>query len=366
MTTSGWQEAARPLLETGRVEALEHTLDLIWGPKGAAPWMVELLDHYSRKDRLYGHGVSLSPFSSAWGPLEDDWLDRAREDRERWNFRHITEHFGFQRTVSQKNGAPLPLPPTMEAVGLGRERLARMAAVTGTRVGLENLALAFGLEDVLVQGRFLEAVLSAVDGCLLLDLHNLHCQAVNFARPMAELLQLYPLGRVTQIHLSGGSWSDDAGGPPVRRDTHDGAVPEELFDFLPRAIAACPRVEVVVLERLGISFHGEQDAVVFREDFARLEQVLRDIAQGPADEPGVPGVPGELLDCFVEADLVRYQDRLVALLGGERPVSEIPAMLAAEPGLEALAPYLASMEARMLTVGRALTAKWGRPRGPAV
>jgi uncharacterized protein (UPF0276 family) len=57
------------------------------------------------------------------------------------------------------------------------------AAGGATPVGLENLALAMGPADAADQGPFLAAVLERLgdQGVLLLDLHNLHCQIVNFS-----------------------------------------------------------------------------------------------------------------------------------------------------------------------------------------
>ena len=110
-----------------------------------------------------------------------------------------------------------------------------------------------------------------IAGFLLLDLHNLYCQTINFDRTLDELLATYPLHRVRELHLSGGSWSGAA--KAIRRDTHDGPVPPELFDWLPRVIARCPNVEAVILERLGGTFSTADDEP-FRADYRRLKEVV--------------------------------------------------------------------------------------------
>ena len=81
--------------------------------------------------------------------------------------------------------APLPVPLTPAALQLGQERLRRLQDAGATQVGLENLAFAFGRQDVADQGRFLDELLQPVDGFLLLDL----------AQPVLPELQLRPVHR---------------------------------------------------------------------------------------------------------------------------------------------------------------------------
>ena len=86
----------------------------------------------------------------------------------------------------------------------------------GTAPG-QDLAFAFGEDDVRDQGAFLERLLAPVDGFLLLDLHNLYCQMCNCDRNADELLTTYPLHRVRELHVSGGAWQAGTGTIQIRR-----------------------------------------------------------------------------------------------------------------------------------------------------
>jgi len=250
MLAPDFVSATLPLFEAGEVEVLEWSFDTVWGT-GAPDWAAELLDHFAGQDRLLGHGVTYSPMTARFSERQRRWLERLTQECQERSYRHVSEHFGFVSAGSFHDGAPLPVPRTPEALRLGRDRLERMAdACGGLRVGLENLAFAFSARDVLDQGAFLADLLEPVDGFLLLDLHNLYCQAANFAIPAHTLLDDYPLDRVTELHVSGGSWSEWDGGR-IRRDTHDGAVPRDVFELLPDVLTRCPHVEYVILERLG-------------------------------------------------------------------------------------------------------------------
>jgi uncharacterized protein (UPF0276 family) len=109
----------------------------------------------------------------------------------------------------------------------------------------------------------------ASSGCdLLLDLHNLHANGINFGfDPIAYLDRLDP-ERIGAIHLAGGSWIDGPpafdfaqareGGPHVhdaggRRylDDHLHDVPDPVYALLTEVGARVPRPLTVVLERDG-------------------------------------------------------------------------------------------------------------------
>lgn len=265
MPSKAWREAALPLLSAGEVEVLEWSFDTCPEPP---EWLDQLLDHYAEAGGLYGHGVSYSLLSARFEPRQARWLEAAREETRQRRYLGFSEHFGFLSAGDFRRGPPLPIPWNATSVALGRDRLRRLAETTGCDVGLENLAFAFGRRDLLDQGPFLSDLLEAVDGYLVLDLHNLWCQVQNFGVAAGALLARYPLDRVRVVHVSGGSWSM-AQGRPWRRDTHDGAVPEEVLALLPTALGLCPRVEAVVLERL------EADATL-EPEFLRIKRIVKE------------------------------------------------------------------------------------------
>lgn len=94
--------------------------------------------------------------------------------------------------------------------------------------------------------------------------------------PELELLNLYPLSKVREMHLSGGSWSRSVSGArlAVRRDTHDDAVPQEVFNLTALALKLCPNVEFVILERLGYTMMEPEQQQEFRDDFDTVREIL--------------------------------------------------------------------------------------------
>jgi len=276
MPTEDFQSATDELFQAGRVAAIEWSFDTLSKGTVAEPWCNDLLNRFSSANALLGHGVNLSLLSARLSKRQEDWLASAREEFANRKYVHASEHFGFSDAGPIAHGAPLAVPMNAESLCKGKEMLKRYADATQCPVGLENLAFAFGLEDVKRQGDFIDQLISEVDGFLLLDLHNIYCQLANFGVPALELLNSYPLSKVRELHLSGGSWSQSVSGKrvAVRRDTHDDAVPQEVFDLAALALKLCPNIEFVILERLGYTMMEPDMQREFRDDFGTMEEIL--------------------------------------------------------------------------------------------
>ncbi len=267
--------AVLPLFEAGVVDAIEWSFDQGWSAGGEPEWTTALLDHYAQAGRLWGHGVMLSAGSVRADARHDAWLARAKDECARRTYRGVSEHFGFMAADDLDAGAPLPLPDGPGARTVLARSLRRLADATAVPVGLENLALALGEDDVRSQGPLLGAVLDEVDGYLVLDLHNLWCQLVNFAVDREAILAGYPLARVRCMHVAGGTWwPTPAAAPRFRRDTHDDDVPNEVLTLLTEVMPRCPALELVVLERIGGSITDDAAAERVRRDFMRVREVV--------------------------------------------------------------------------------------------
>ena len=273
LAEEGCRAAALPLFEEGAIDAIEWAIDTRWGLGDARneipAWAEEVLDLYAEEDALYGHGVWFSFLNARLEPRQERWLAQLADECKRRHYRHVTEHFGWM------HGTLLPAPRTEGAVAVGIDRLQRLAAATGGPVGLENLAASLNRADAEEQGEFLDAILAPGDHLLILDVHNVWTQAVNLGLDAEALLETYPLDRVREVHVSGGAWYR-ARGRSVRTDSHDGPVPDAVPPLLARALALCPNVEVVFLERRGQTLDSEDDRVRWRDDFRAMRAIVEE------------------------------------------------------------------------------------------
>jgi len=359
--TEGQRHAALPLLAAGEVDALEWTFDVGWSGDGSPAWVTGLLDEYGAAGRLYGHGVNLSPTSARWSDASAAWLARLAPDVRARSYRHVTEHWGCSRAGAFVSGAPLPVVACAQAVGSAIRALAALADVARVPVGLENLALAFSQDDVDAQPVMLGQVLDATGGILLLDLHNVWCQAVNFERDVHALVAQYPLGRVRQLHVAGGRWSGTAahGQRPFRRDTHDALVPPEVMELVRWVVPCCPALEAVILERLPHTLDDAAAQAALRTEWRELAAVVRAAAAEPLVAVASPSSGAALDERPSEAELARYQDALVTVLAASPSAVAAHAALGAHPDAAPFAAQVRAFEPRALEVAMELVHRWG-------
>jgi uncharacterized protein (UPF0276 family) len=269
--------AAIPLFQDEKVEAIEWSFDTLYQFRNIPDWFTELLHAFGNEKRLIGHGVYFSLFSGAWSKEQEDWLKHLEKLCTNFHLDHISEHFGFMTGGNFHQGAPISIPFTPATLAIGRDRMKRIYHACHCPVGLENLAFSYSLDEVKKHGNFLDQLLEPVNGFVILDLHNFYCQLHNFNISFDELISLYPLHRVREIHISGGSWEDSQmiPGKRIRRDTHDDAVPGEVFRLLESTIPKCASLKYVVLEQLSNGLDTVNKQQLFQQDFMRMDSIVK-------------------------------------------------------------------------------------------
>jgi uncharacterized protein (UPF0276 family) len=198
------------------------------------------------------HGVELS-IGSAHG-LNSAYLRMLDSFQKEWPFAWHSEHLGFQTIAGDNDatlevGVPLPLPATVEAVELVAARSATIQQRYNVPFLLENPAHYFSDfpadPEIGNEYGFLTAFTQRSGCYLLLDLHNLYCNAVNHRFDARAVIDTLPLDRVIEIHVAGGSWRDG-----FWMDAHDGRVPEPVWQLLEYVLPIAPNVAGVVFELL--------------------------------------------------------------------------------------------------------------------
>jgi uncharacterized protein (UPF0276 family) len=267
----------RALLEE-RAELFEITPETMWRAGcEPGPEHERLLAFTSRAGRpVVAHGV-LGSIGAAVPPARRDvWLAALARDVEAFGCRWVSEHLGFADVDGLHVGWPLPLPPTGEAIDAVAASLRQLRDRVHATVCFENNADLFCLGDPLAQPVLFAQLCAAADAELLLDLHNAFAFCRNVGVPLDAWLDALPWARVRELHLSGGSDSDAAllaNGRSLRLDSHDGAVPDEVWRVLPRALERAVNLQAVVLEW----FPDAMDAAAARvlaADFDRARSVL--------------------------------------------------------------------------------------------
>lgn len=245
------------------------------GPNGFHRRFAELRARTGRPFVAHGVGFSLGGVGAADRGRRAAWLRRIAADHQAFDFLWYTDHLGVSAPEGLALTLPLPVPQTRQAAGAVARQLRALQAVVPD-VGFENTAHYFLLGAALDEPAFIARCLDGPRTHLLLDLHNVHTMAVNLGFAAADYLARLPLGRVIEIHVSGGAESNPAwlpSGRTMRLDSHDGAVPGEVWALLEAVVPRCPNLRAVVLERLERTA-TEDDVPLLREELRHIRRVV--------------------------------------------------------------------------------------------
>jgi uncharacterized protein (UPF0276 family) len=128
----------------------------------------------------------------------------------------------------------------------------------------------------IAEAEFIALMVEKAQTHLLLDLHNIYANSVNFAGYDAwAFLRTIPLDRVIEIHIAGGQRSED-----WYHDFHSHAAPEPVWDMLAYVVARAKNLRAVVLEAQGPGHSAVSRAVdvswipMINDDLKRARAVV--------------------------------------------------------------------------------------------
>lgn len=167
-----------------------------------------------------------------------------------------SEHLAFVRAGGIEIGHLAAPPRTAQNVAAAIANIQRATKIVGIAPQMENIAtLIDPPASTLDEATWITNIIAGSGAGLLLDLHNLYANALNFGSDPAALLLRFPLQRVKTVHLSGGMWVPEPQPNPSKRmrllDDHVHDVPPPVFELLALLATHAPQPLDVILERDG-------------------------------------------------------------------------------------------------------------------
>lgn len=249
-----------PLLEApaGALDFLECAPDNWIGVSGP---LGEQLQALAARHPLTCHGLSLSLGGCA--PLDEDFLQRTRAFLDHHRVALYSEHLSWCSDDGQLYEL-MPLPFTEEAVRHVAARIRRVQDVLGRRIAVENVSYYAELPSPgharLSEPEFVRAVVREADCELLLDVNNVHVNAVNQGYDARAFIDAMPSPRIASYHVAG--HHDEA--PGLKIDSHGRAVHAGTWELLAYAYAR----------------HGVRPTLLERDfDLPPLAQLLDELEQ---------------------------------------------------------------------------------------
>jgi uncharacterized protein (UPF0276 family) len=237
-------------IDPGLFEYAELLCDQFAAPLDAGyvldPVTRPLLDQVAAGHPLIAHGnygneFGFEPLDETVGVLRH--IAAAHAMKSPWYADHM--FFGFPASSYVWSS---PLPFSRAEV----ERVAGRAAALQDRLKLPLLhENAFYYAPMpgseIAEAEFIAMMVEKAQTHLLLDLHNIYANSVNFEGYDAwAFVRTVPLDRVIEIHIAGGQQSED-----WYHDFHSYAVPEPVWEMLGYVVARANNLRAIVLEVQG-------------------------------------------------------------------------------------------------------------------
>jgi uncharacterized protein (UPF0276 family) len=195
------------------------------------------------------HGVTLGLASSV--SVETKRLDQMARLCDEVKPVSWSEHLAFVRGGGIEIGHLAAPPRTAATIEGAISNLRRARAVVGVAPQVENVATLIeppGSDRH--EAAWISEIIRNSESDLLLDLHNLYANSLNFKFDPVDFISRIPPEQITSIHLAGGRWIGRAEAPRLL-DDHRHDVPDPVYDLLEEVATRVPHALTVVLERDG-------------------------------------------------------------------------------------------------------------------
>jgi uncharacterized protein (UPF0276 family) len=233
----------------GLVDVIEVEPESFWAPRSDGFGCIPrgLLDHLPQPKLLHGVGAPLGgtcppPQGHTASFVEDVLALRPEYVSEHLSINHFRPSAGRDALF-----AGFLLPPLQSADGVA------VAAdnVRRRRTALGDIPLAIetpvsylpNVPGEWPDGEFMAAVAEQADCGILLDLHNVWCNARNGRQAVAAYCDALPLERIWEIHVAGGEYLGS-----FYLDAHSGVAAGELLGFTASLVKRLPQLRAITFE----------------------------------------------------------------------------------------------------------------------
>ena len=192
---------------------------------------LKILEQCAERWPVICHGVSVS--LGGPDPLNADYLSALRKLLRKLDAPYYTDHLCYASTGGVAMHDLLPLPFTDAAVRHTAGRIRELSDRLEIPVAVENITYyAVMPGSIMDEASFIRAVLEEADCYLLLDVNNIHVNAVNHGQDPRKTLDALPLERTVHIHVAGHSHEQ---GRII--DDHSAPVIDEVWQLYEAALS---------------------------------------------------------------------------------------------------------------------------------
>jgi uncharacterized protein (UPF0276 family) len=222
---------------------------------------------------LVAHHVGFSLGSAEFFDFE--YLENVVKLQNEFNFLWNSDHLSYSKVHDESVGEyntclAIPVPYDRSVLNMLSDKINMIRGKINTPFAIENNVYFVEIENQeYLEGDFLKELYQS-SGCgLLLDLHNVHANAVNFKFDEKLFVDSLDLDSVTEFHIAGGN--EVAG---MYMDSHSGPCNEEVWDLLEYTFPRCKNLRGITYEFHESYFHLMNN-VGIAEQLNRAKEISR-------------------------------------------------------------------------------------------
>lgn len=235
----------------GLVDVVEAEPEAFWVPTpdglGFRSFVGEALSHLSQPKLLHSVGAPVGGTCIA----PDGHANALARDVAELRPLYVSEHLSVTRFRPQSGNAPVSAGFMLPAVQSGPGVNLAIANIRKHRTALGDMPLAVETGVSYLppapgewpDGAFVRAVAEGADCGILLDLHNVLCNARNGRQSVSEFCGSIPIERVWELHLAGGETEHG-----FYLDAHSGLVEPELMEIAAALVPRLPHLRAITFE----------------------------------------------------------------------------------------------------------------------
>jgi uncharacterized protein (UPF0276 family) len=264
----GWRPelAAGILSNLDRIDVIEAIADDYFDNFAR----VRALKTLAAQSSVILHGIALGMASTA--PVDGKRLGKMARLVGQIRPESWSEHLAFVRAGDIEIGHLAAPPRTQSTIDATAENLEVARKMVGSLPLVENIATLIDPPgSSFAEPEWLAETIKTSGAGLLLDLHNLYANSINFGMDASDFLSRVPLDQVRAVHISGGRFI----GRLLDDHLHD--PPDPVYDLLTELAEKCPNPLTVILERDGS--YPPMDHLL-----AQLDRARRALAEGRSRE----------------------------------------------------------------------------------
>ena len=170
---------------------------------------IEALKFLNKQIPLSLHGVGMGLASSQ--SVLNMHIDKMARLVESIQPEFWSEHLAFVRAGKIEIGHLAAPPRNQKTIENAIRNISNAARIVGSLPQMENIAtLIDPPASCFSEPEWVSQIILGSNAPLLLDLHNLFANAINFKQDPIEILLRMPLNKIKTVHLSGGTrWASD-------------------------------------------------------------------------------------------------------------------------------------------------------------